>query len=656
MLTCSCRLKKLLDDLIYTVNYNDLVGSHRASACNLLCTLIEKCSQSHFQRLHDLVWSHGIWLQAFDVFLNQHHVLNIKPSRQLMVSLISVLIKCSDSTIAKAAKITILQRLVEIICSTTEHVPIRPALQALAHILTKKFASIEDLYSAFCTKNESTSKSAETDMKLRSLLAVTLRWAPFDDFSSSAGLLASGMLESHRREHAQDKSQSPTFHSGRNASWSDTVLDLLSREPASLDNLRLYVFPELFKHDIQDYVAFLERLQIHRILGGTAQADEKSTDPLFTTQPEDVLFCALSVGSKIDLVQVAEAPSSLETNSTQLFFAGSSLCIPDRLLGSLLIRSSTKVRIAALSLLINATSTTKPLSHGSLQALERGLPYLHADSDSGFRSDFFSLVKTLTDRLRGATSHLAKQTTRGGGRKEVSKAKANAESNRNTENAPALLKAHKSFLEWYLAFLQVELRPTASYQRHISALKCISLIYRSGVDTSVSIRRFAKSTGAQLNLTSGQQAAWPFAVDVVNEVMADLLVDLLFDPFDDVRLAAAAVLSLVGNEATPNKTSPALTPRLLKALGKAERMMMLSGRADQADGVAHIYSIIFSRCPNKDSDSSKWWTSTMDIVEHLVTTLENTLSIAATDITKAVSKHPLHGLFISIRCVVRLYC
>lgn len=638
-----------MNDLIYTLNYNDVVATHRASACNLLCTLVEKCSQSPIERFQRLIWSHGIWVQAFDVFLNQQHSLNIKPSRQLMASLVSVLIKCSDSINAKAAKITTLNRLVGILCSTTENVPIRPALQALAHFSTKKFASIDDLYAAYCIANDAHSSSAELDARLRSLLELTLHWAPFDDFASSVGLLASAILQSYQRQHTQAQEEL-VFHCGRSAPWADVIVRILAANPASLDNLRHYVFPELFKHEPQDYVAFLERLQLHRIFGDNTQEDQATANPFPPKQLEDVLFCAMSVGSRIDMVQVAAAPAP---NSTGLYLSNSSLCIPDRLLGDLLVRSSTKVRVAALSMLINATSTTKPLSHGSLQALRKGLPYLHADSDSGLRSELFSLVKILIDRLRGATSNLAKPPTRGG--KAAAKTKATTESIQSIEDTPALLKAHRSFVEWYLEFLQTELRPTASYQRHITAVKCIAFIYRSGVDPSVPSHLLVKTA---FNRGASQTpATWPFEINILNEDMSALLIDLLFDPFDDVRLETASILGFVGSDPEPQSTSHEtrqrpLTLRLTEALERAERMMMRTGRADQADGVAQIYSIIFSRCGLNDVVSSAWWESKLKIMEHIVTALEQTLRIAAADISKAVSKHPLHGLFISLRYAV----
>ena len=67
-----------------------------------------------------------------------------------------------------------------------------------------------------------------------------------------------------------------------------------------------------------------------------------------------------------------------------------------------------------------------------------------------------------------------------------------------------------------------------------------------------------------------------------------MLIDLLLDPFDDVRSTAAEIMSLVEVEtpqALRDHTPSDETLLLLPVLNQAEEMMKLSGRADQADGV-----------------------------------------------------------------------
>lgn len=521
-----------------------------------------------------------------------------------------------------------LESLVQHVGTPSENAPTRPAMQALSHWLSKNIVSVDELCDVF--GRHSNGRDSQVSSSVPDVLAIVLRLAPYEDFASSAGSLAALILQKTR-----PTSQSPTplaFGTHHASSWSSTVLDILKQKPQALEVLRLYVFPEIFQQDRPSFVAFVDQLGIRSTLGKD-QFSEASL-PLSTSQCEEVLFCALSVGSKLGLVKVADVGQNTET--VGLFFEKDVLCIPDVLLGDLLLRTSDAVRIAGLAMLTTSTTTTQPLSIGAMNSLQKGLPFLHADADAGFRSELFSLTRHLMDRIKAATATLTKPPSKT--KKNTTKGPLGSPS--VPIQSSELVTAHRSFIAWYIAFLKTELRPTASYQRHISALKCIWIIANSGVDAQISASRYTKSTGATV--------LWPFTLNVVDDEMTDLLIDLLLNAYDDVRSTAAEVLSLV-DSGSRQQNDVGDTPILVKVLAQAEEMLIFSGRADHADGVAHLYSILFSQCSNLTSDSEQWWASKYGILERLVHTIEQTIRTASVDIGRAVSKHPLHGLFISLR-------
>lgn len=522
-----------------------------------------------------------------------------------------------------------LELLVQNVATPSENAPTRPAMQALAHWLSKNVVSVNDLCDVF--GNTSSEKHGQSlPSSVQDVLAIVLRLAPYEDFASSTGSLAALMIQK-----AQSTSQTPSpssFGNNHASLWSATVLEILKQKPKSLEILRLYVFPEIFQQDKSSFNAFLGQLGIQSILG----KDQSSgvSLPLPTPLCEEVLFCALSVGSKLGLVKIADSRQSVK--SVELCFEKDALYIPDVLLGDLLLRTSDAVRIAGLAMLTTSTTTTQPLSLGAMSALQRGLPFLHADADAGSRSELFSLIRHLMERIKAATATLTKPPSK----TRKNKAKETADSPSTSVKSSEVVAAHRSFIEWYLSFLKAELRPTASYQRHISALRCISIIVRSGVDARVDGSLHAKSTSAT--------AAWPFTLDIVDKEMTDLLIDLLLNAFDDVRSTAAEILSLV-ESSSKQQTGTRESPTMVQLLAHAERELVSSGRADHADGVAHLYSILFSQCPDLTGDGEQWWTSKCGILEHLLHTVEETVRVASVNINEAVSKHPLHGLFISLR-------
>ena len=614
---------------VFSTLRTDVTNQHRTAACNLLSNLIEKCAQSEEQIFVLALWQNEqFWFQAFWIYLDQHHALNVKPSRLLLTSLTSALIKCQDKSICEPEKTRLLKLLVQHIATPSENAPTRPAMQALAHWLSKNVVSVDDVCSVF--GDASIEKRGQSvSSSVQDVLTVVLRLAPYEDFASSAGSLAALIIQ---KAEVTSQTPSPTAFGAYHASlWSSTVLDILKQKPRSLEIFRLYVFPEIFQQDKQSFNAFLGQLGIQSILGGDQSSE--SSSPLPTLQCEEVLFCALSVGSKLGLVKIADSRS---VKSVELFFDNEVLCIPDVLLGDLLLRTSDAVRIAGLAMLTTSTTTTQPLSIGVMAALQKGLPFLHADADAGFRSELFSLIRHLMDRVKAATASL----TRPPNKTKKDKAKEAVNSLSTSAESSELIAAHRSLIEWYVSFLKAELRPTASYQRHISALRCISIIVRSGVDARFSGFLHGKPTSAA--------AAWPFKLDVVDHEMTDLLIDLLLNAFDDVRSAAAEIMSLMGS-GSQQQTVTGETPLAVKILAQAEQRLVLSGRADHADGVAHLYSILFSQCSHLISDREQWWSSKCGILEHLLHTVEQTIEVAIVDINKAVSNHPLHGFFIGLR-------
>jgi len=78
--------------------------------------------------------------------------------------------------------------------------------------------------------------------------------------------------------------------------------------------------------------------------------------------------------------------------------------------------------------------------------------------------------------------------------------------------------------------------------------------------------------------------------------------------------------------------------------------MLKSGRVDQADGVARLYSLTVHRhLVSTELGTSTIDNSTWDVIEGLASDLEAALSVALKDLTLAVQRYPIHGLFTATR-------
>jgi hypothetical protein len=358
---------------------------------------------------------------------------------------------------------------------------------------------------------------------------------------------------------------------------------------------------------------------------------------------------------------------------------GNAVVIPDALIGSLLARASAAIRLAALSLLVASPLTTRPFPSGVLSLLEQNLAFFHGDADAKFRTDVLSTTKRLVDRLRGSTSSLSREVGRSkkGRADQNTRSKAGSHIAAEAAKCPACrLQRHVEFLNWYIDFLTAELQPTASYQRHITALKALDILLQSGLDEEVPTIKLSKLAQGEIK--------WPFHVKLLNAQTRRVLLDLLANPFDDVRGGAANILKMATPDSiyllksatcinlppqdsqTGSKRETEITqemaanrafPDIFGLLSRLERSMHLSGRADHADGVARTYEIIFdmnSRChftttPLRSFIKSQHRDPQLSVVNRLMLALEEGLSVVRKDLALAVSSSPVHGYLAGIR-------
>lgn len=231
-----------------------------------------------------------------------------------------------------------------------------------------------------------------------------------------------------------------------------------------------------------------------------------------------------------------------------------------------------------------------------------------------------------------------------------------------------LLKKLRSFSEWYIQFLVEELQPTASYQRHITALRMLETMMQVAINGSCGMRLFDPATIVDDNFNSKSNRFF-------GSPCVRLILDLVMDPFDDVRLVASSILKtafwnmhswnmdfkvdFTFPSTVPSIFRPHVLPHriyntyILQALCRAEDMMYLAGRADHADGVGRLYSLLHDSCKNFGTPVT-WSDNGWSIMDHILSALENDIKIARKDIRLAVKTAPLHGKLISLRYLILL--
>lgn len=315
------------------------------------------------------------------------------------------------------------------------------------------------------------------------------------------------------------------------------------------------------------------------------------------------------------------------------------LVMKSDVIGNFLLHREANIRIAALSLLITAFSTVKPFTVRATKAILRGLPSMHAESDAYTRGEILSLTRKFFVRLRGG----------------IVKDEDVALKIEKTANKPAQGQVRnetetREFLRAYLKLLGNDLRLAASYPRHITALKALKLLLDSGLDPRIEVKL----------QKSEMENIWKVNVEVFDAQLLRLLIDLLLDPFEEVRQTSLSILSLCPREillnGLQNETDQqsAVGMRLTDAITRAESLASNTSRADHADTVARLYHIIFCAAlpANSSQPVSGWWTTKASVVDTILKKLEERLLDSKTLFNSTMREAPLHGYTSGLRYVV----
>ena len=322
---------------------------------------------------------------------------------------------------------------------------------------------------------------------------------------------------------------------------------------------------------------------------------------------------------------------------------------------ALLAHAVPGVRIAALSFTIYSSSSTEPLSAEALNSLQQNIPSFHTEVAAKTRNEFTSQVRKLCSRLRNILSSSGRNSRLFSDAIPSLSSIRDAESSKWFAEDPHLscdlLQLHIDFMKWYIIFTFQELHPAASYQRHITALKILHLFIHA--DFSTFISRFTQNGDAK----SLQDI-------IFNNHLVRLLLDLMMDPFDDVRSTAAVILKLTPQEllrssAEPRQSQPqndedeivekylalAYPLEMPHPLHRAETLMYRTGRADHADGVGRLYGLLYESSNRLDN----WRGGRKSILEHILFALGQDIENALVDLRLAVKTTPLHGRLMALR-------
>ena len=633
-----------MDPVLETADLPELVNSHRAAASNALCAIIEHCAASGSDYVRKAILDDSIWFRTFNIYLQRSGDAKGKSMRQMLLVLSSVITK-DQSSCAVDLRSRSTAAFLDIICEREDRIKVKPALQGLAHFLLRDVVSITQLVKLF-NERQRQSDGEEDSVTAQTVFKSFLAWVIHHDTALSAGHLVKNFLIQARRlpDYGEQK-----YNQCVSPFWIEPVVQTLHDWPDRVQEFKTHVFPHCFQPNISEYTRFLAYLRfgVHVPHRGNLPSQLSDNDgkqsSLDETEEFSILLAAIATGKELTIVKDRDSRAQ-----RYIEISDGILYLPDDIAGTWMSNPEPEVRLAGMFLSVYSTSVTRAISGGVLQALKRSLIHLHTDTDANFRREVHGYTQKLFDRLRASTATLAKSKSKssvsGQARLPFPKFCSNLGIAVLSQSQEDLLLKSLEFVVWYIRFLEWELRPTASYQSRITALRSLTIALRSGVDPGVPFSSLSKSAQGQLNWAHGMRIGRPKLVRS--------LLDLISDPFDDIRDEAVSVLQLC-LIALPQDEKDSVMSTIPQFISRAEHTMLQTGRADQADGVARAYGMVLNLASNDTVEVvNTRFSSKLGLFQRLQEQLKDTLAVAHSDLSQAVDGRPVHGTFAALRYMV----
>ncbi|KAI1844950.1 hypothetical protein JX266_008966 [Neoarthrinium moseri] len=571
-------------------------------ACVKLCGFVDQCAKAESAALREYAFAEKTAYDLFNFYVEWNEQDQHRSMRLVLDLLKLSIAKNPDQETGTSIKTRILHDTISYITLRSTKPSIKSALTALDYFLQKKLICLSDILGTYRQLHQ----SPEHDVDWDSLIAKVFAWMEMKNIWPIAGKLLVSIFTA-----PQNQDEGAMF---RPDSWHRFLHAGVTANVELLEAFQIYTLIPLFKTDKEQMLQYLDDL--FSLQGLTKDQTNLDISSM-------IWLAALEAGKKVG---VLGEPGS-ETDGKSHLQQG--------VLEDILSHTSHEARSSAVSILIASPSTTKPYTTGSLDLLRKHLPAFHADTDAKFRYDVLGLSRNMIARILGAIAALRRDCERKFKKTKKNEARSDLpDSNSNATNAIAELKSllqhHEEFLSWYLSFLKHELVPTASYQRHITSLKVMEFILKSGL-----LKGYHDETQETKLKVPLFETTWLRAV-----------LDLIMDPFEDVRETAAGLLLLLSSSDGTTLLTDIPTPMvdsLEEFCTRANTLALRTSRADHSDGVARSFEVL-----------CHWTVSREDklaIPGRVLEDLETKLSAAEHDLASAVLDAPIHGGFAALRYI-----
>ncbi|KAI0429175.1 putative death-receptor fusion protein-domain-containing protein [Xylaria sp. FL1042] len=593
------------------------------ASCSKLCGFVENCSKSTSPVLKTFAFAHATSMKLFNYFIEWNEQDAHRSMRLALDYIVSSITWNPDVETSKSIKDNVLYDTISVITLQASRPSTKSCMIALDHFLQKRVVYLGEVLHIYQRLHADSQETAWD-----SFISRVFAWMELQYVWTVAGkLLVTILTHPWHRDDESSRHHPDTWHK--------FILSGLKTNYELLEPIKVYIFMLLFRTDPNSTLVYLNELtSLQKLTTNDSQAWDVNAM---------VWVALLEAGKKTGVVG---EPNYDSTNDV-----GVASQLPTHILEVLLCHRSHEARASGLSILVASPSTTKPYASETLRLLQKHLPSFHEDVDPKIRYDVLGHSRNMIRRLHNSLDTLRREAIRASKssknktldsevsdlihkNEQVTESGNQSITERTKIKSPMqTLREHEEFIKWYASFLKGELIPTASYQRHITSLRAMSYFLKSSLSR--------KDTASIIH---------PPASILVDNTWFRSVLDLIMDPYDDVRETAASLIMLLqpgisisGPPLHINGLSSTPFEELQIFCQKANDLALKTARADHCDGAARAQELL-CRWSSDFEEAVK-------VLEAISSSLENKLSVAEKDLAAAILQAPLHGDFASLRYI-----
>lgn len=576
-------IEKLRRRLLSTICSPAVIGKHLTAACNVLAIFIRGVL-SHPSPFHqEINKMQTIWVDSFKATLRVFDVGKTKPALQILDSLIQAVPQVGDRSTVLDTLRKAVHPLLHAVMLGDQVNNLKESLVILAHLLRRSAVNL-------------------TLLLEQAQHILNISWKHW----------RKRLIQFEIPPAELEATKYPEVHS-----FLIAILMARVSQEAKHAAIRLFsLVSGRLKCDLklEIYLTVKKTMEIYMVSPSVdVETLFQQILPSIITTPQDYRAFLESFRGRASVDQLLFLMASLRVAQTQLHIGGDELVqnfqfginrfsditnVTDRSFDFVLRHGDSTIRSQAYNILLCSSRTTSPISGLVLECVHKSLRYLHDEGDSHYRGDVLSTTRKLVHRLNDSLVFLQKQ------------------------GDVAELEYYYHFLQGLRLFLIQELYPNVSYQRHVMALHFLKLIFDAA---------HLKCHLLSSNSAHGQSQEihrW-----------SRHLVNLLFNPFEDVRESAQELLYFI---VTPqNFEQVVASPE--KQVGNREYFLDTSG-------FTKYELMASSSCRNDDADGlGRLYGLSMSSLEFIETITRTERFVSHLDRIKLPSTFPLHGMLLALK-------